>query len=170
MQIKACRRYHGTLAGRTLLRMPDGKSAFKVYYISVIGRDTPELFEWKHCPRTPQDFEKAFQTGGYEGIGFVIAFPHITKIFRFSPGAETLMDVREFHTDGMRPMDCSRGDGFHEFACYAEAVIAAAEYGAWAKAASVEEFLAFSSEAADFPVISNTKLAVYWEGKPGAAG
>jgi hypothetical protein len=144
--------------------MPDGKSVFKVYYISVIGRDTPERFEWAHSPRTQHDFEQAFLAGGYEGVGFVIAFPHVTKIFRFSPSAETLMDVREFHTEGMRPMDCARGDGFHEFACYAEAAIAADEYDAWARAKTVEEYLPFQSRKSDFPVASHQKMATYWQG------
>jgi hypothetical protein len=162
MQVKACRTYHGKQVGRTLLRMPDGKSAFKIYYISVIGRDTPELFEWQQCPRTPEDFEKAFLVGGHEGVGFVLTFPHVTKIFRFSPGAETILDVREFHTDGMRPMDCSRDGGYHEFACYAESVIAADEYHAWAGASSVEAYLASQSASGDFPLASHTKLAAYW--------
>ena len=164
MQVAACRAYHAQTAGQNLLRMPDGKSAFKVYYISVIGRDKPERFEWQHSPRAPESFEKAFLAGGYEGIGFVMAFPHVTKIFRFSPAMETIMDVREFHTEGMRQMDCSRADGYHEFACYAEAAIAADEYHAWAKAATVEEYLTSRSGSADFPVASNTKLAEYWKG------
>ena len=163
MQIAACRAYHGRTVGQDLLRMPDGRSAFKVYYISVVGRDKPELFEWQHCSCTRDCFAKAFLAGGYEGIGFVMAFPHVTKIFRFSPGMETILDVREFHTEGMRQMDCSRGDGYHEFACYAEAAIAADEYRAWANATTVEEYLTFRSHAADFPVASNTKLAEYWK-------
>jgi hypothetical protein len=164
MQITACRAYHGQCVGRSLLRMPDGKSVFKVYYISVIGRDTPERFEWARSPRTPADFEAAFLAGSYQGVGFVLAFPHVTKIFRFSPGGETVLDVREFHTEGMRPMDCSRGEGFHEFACYAEAAIAADEYDAWARAERVEEYLASRSQKADFPVVSHTKLGAYWQG------
>ena len=162
MQITPCRTYHAQMVGQSVLRMPDGKSAFKVYYISVIGRDTPERFEWEHCPRTQKSFEKAFLAGGHEGIGFAIAFPHVTKIFRFSPAMESIMDVREFHTEGMRHMNCSRGDGYHEFACYAEAVIAAHEYHAWAKAGTVEDYLASRCDEADFPVVSNTKLATYW--------
>ncbi len=47
---------------------------------------------------------------------------------------ETILDVSEFDTDGMTPRDCARDDGSHEFACYAEAVLAADEYRAWAKA------------------------------------
>ncbi len=163
MQIAACRSYHAQTAGQGLLRMSDGRSIFKVYYISVIGRDKPELYEWQHCPRNREHFEKTFLAGSHEGIGFVIAFPHVTKIFRFSPALETIMDVREFHTEDMRQMDCSRENGYHEFACYAEAAIAADEYHAWARATAVEEYLAFRSTAADFPVASNTKLAAYWE-------
>jgi hypothetical protein len=63
----------------------------------------------------------------------------------------------------MRPRDSLRGDGSREFACYAEAVIAADEYRAWARVATVEEYLAFRCDKTDFPVASNTKLAVYWE-------
>ncbi len=163
MQIVTCRPYHATVVGQSVLRMPDGKSVFKAYYTSVIGRDKPELYEWQHCPRTRADFEKTFLAGGHEGIGFVLAFPHVTKIFRFSPAMETILDVREFHTEDMRHMDCSREGGYHEFACHAEAAIAADEYRAWARAASVEEYLAFRSAAADFPVASHTKLAAYWK-------
>jgi hypothetical protein len=143
--------------------MPDGKSVFKVYYISVMGRDRPELYEWKRCPRTSEDFERAFVAGGYEGIGFAIAFPHVTKIYRFSPEGETILDVRELNTDGMTDRDVSRSDAYHEFACYAEAAIAADEYRAWAAATTVEGYLSCHSEAADFPVLSNTKLATYWQ-------
>ncbi len=165
MQFTPCRTYHGQTVGRNLLRMPDGISAFKVYYISVIGRDTPERFEWRHAPRTFADCEAAIRASGTEGIGFILAFPHVTKIFRFSPSGETVLDVREFHTDGMRPMDCARADGFHEFACYAEAAIAADEFQAWAKAATVDEYLGFRSEAAEFTVVSHTKLAAYWSSR-----
>jgi hypothetical protein len=163
MQIATCRSYHAQIVGQSLLRMPDGKSVFKVYYTSVIGRDEPERYEWQHCPHTREHFEKTFLAGGHEGIGFVIAFPHVTKIFRFAPAMETILDVREFHTDGMRHIECSRADGYHEFACYAEAAIAADEYRAWARATTVEEYLAFRSAAADFPVARNTKLATYWK-------
>jgi hypothetical protein len=145
--------------------MPDGKSVFKVYYISVVGRDRPELYEWRHSPRTAADFEKAFLAGGHEGIGFVLAFPHVTKIYRFSPDGETILDVREFDTVGMTDRDCSRSDGYHELACYAEAAIAADEYRAWAAARTVNEYLALCSDAADFPVVSNSKLAAYWSAR-----
>lgn len=165
MHVTPCRTYHGKTVGRTVLRMPDGKSVFKVYYISVIGRDTPALYEWRHCPRTTADFERAFAAGSHEGVGFVLAFPHVTKVYRFSPEGETILDVREFNTEGMTHRDCSRQDGYHELACYAEAVIAADEYHAWARSAAVEDYLALQSDAADFPVISNSKLATYWNGR-----
>ena len=40
-----------------------------------------------------------------------------------------------------------------------------AEYRAWAEAVSVAEYLAARSDAADFPVVSHTKLAAYWSGR-----
>ncbi len=163
MQVKPCRTYHGKTVGHSLVRMRDGRSAFKVYYISVVGRDAPERFEWERCPRTYGEFEQAILDSGVEGVGFIIAFPHVAKIFRFSPGGETVLDVREHHTEGLRAMDCSRSDGFHEFACYAEAVLAAAEFHAWAHAGTIEEYLGFRAKEDDFPVARHTKLAEYWE-------
>ena len=165
MHVTSCRTYHAKAVGRRVLRMPDGKSVFKVYYISVIGRDRPELYEWQRSPRTTADFERMFVAGSHEGVGFVIAFPHVTKVYRFSPEGETILDVREFDTESMTDRDCSRRDGYHELACYAEAAIAADEYRAWARAATVEEYLAFRSDAADFPVVNNAKLAAYWNGR-----
>ncbi len=162
MQIAKCRTYHAHAHGRGVARMLDGQSVFKLYYISIIGRGQPERYDWQYSPRSPAEFEQVFVSGGHEGIGFAIVFPHVTKIYRFSPDMETILDVREYETDGMTPRDCSRRDGFHEFACYAEAVIAADEYRAWAKAATVNEYLAFRSDAAEFQVVSNNKLAAYW--------
>lgn len=165
MEIVPCRTYHAQTVGRSVLRMPDGKSVFKVYYISVIGRDMPELYEWQRGSRTMADFERGFRAGDHEGIGFVVAFPHVTKVYRFSPEGETILDVREFNTDGMTRRDGSRSDGYHELACYAEAAIAADEYRAWAESATVDEYLALHSDAADFPVVSNAKLVAYWSGR-----
>jgi len=164
MKLVACKSYHAQKAGQSVYRMPDGKSVFKVYFISIIKRDTPERFEWERSPMKQADFEKVFLAGGHEGLGFVIAFPHIAKIFRFSPYVETVLDVNVFNTESMSHRDCSRVDGSHEFACYAEAVIAAGEYHAWAKAATVNDYLAYRCDDADFPVVSNTKLAEYWGG------
>jgi hypothetical protein len=142
--------------------MPDGKSVFKVYYVSIINRPQPELFEWEKCQLSQVDFEKAFVSGGYEGIGFLIAFPHITKVYRFSPLMETVLDFSERNTPKMDFRNNDRGDGFREFACYAEAILAADEYAAWARAATVEEYLAVRSSQTEFPVARNDKLAKYW--------
>ncbi len=164
MHIAPCRTYHAQTVGQGLLRMPDGKSVFKVYYISVIGRDKPELYEWRCCLHRRAEFEKVFTEASHEGIGFVIAFPHVAKIYRFSPDGETNLDVQEFNTEAMAPRDCSRSDGYHELACYAEAVLAADEFRAWASATTVRGYLAFRSDGVDFPVVSDTKLATYWNG------
>lgn len=162
MEIPSCRSYHAVLSGVKLLQMADGKSAFKVYYISIVNRDKPELYEWEKCSLGRDDFEKLFRAGGHEGVGFVTAFPHVTKIFRFGPGMETVMDVGVFDTADMQTRDDGRDDGYHEFACYGEAIIAAEEYHAWARAGSVEEYLRYRCDCADFPVVSNRKLGEYW--------
>jgi len=161
MRITACRPYHSRTERTALLRLPDGKSAFKVYYISIIGRDDPRKFEWAHCSLAPTDFAVRLQSSGLEGVGFITAFPHITKVFRFAPTMETVLHVRAVHTADLSPLDLARDDGYLEFACYAEAAIAADEYHAWAQAGTVEEYLASFSAFTDGPVASNTKLAAY---------
>jgi hypothetical protein len=143
--------------------MPDGKSAFKIYCLSIVGRDKPELYEWDQCSLSKDDFENRFLSGEYAGIGFVTSFPHITKIFRFAPHMETVLDVKTFDTSTMKFLDCTRDDGYYEFACYAEAVIAAEEYRAWAASSSVSDYLNFVCQAHDFPVTARSKLREYWE-------
>jgi hypothetical protein len=148
----------------SLLQMPDGKSAFKIYYVSIIGRDDPSRFEWEHCPLSRTDFERDFLAAGCDGVGFITAFPHIIKVFRFAPSMETVLHVRAFHTAGLAPLELARDEGYMEFACYAEAAIAADEYHAWANAATVADYLAYRSAFADGPVASNTKMAEYFAG------
>lgn len=159
MRIAPCRTYHSRTDRATLLRMPDGRSAFKVYYISIIGRDEPARYEWPLCDISPEAFETQLLASGVQGVGFVTAFPHITKLFRFSPGMETVLNVRALHTRDLAPMSLARDDGDVEFACYAEAAIAADEYHAWARATDVETYLAQRSDFVDGPIASHHKLA-----------
>ena len=166
MQIVRSRPYHARVVGQRAVRMPDGKSVFKIYFVSVIGRENPERYEWAHSPQSPDAFVAAFRSGPHEGAGFVLAFPHITKVFRFSPFGETVIDVTEYDTRDLRPKDCSRGDGSHEFACYAESVIAAAEHEAWAAAPTVETWLGTRCERIEFPVATHTKMETYWNQRP----
>lgn len=163
MNIATCRTYYAISSGTNLLRMPDKKSVFKIYYLSIIKRDNPEAYEWDRCLLSKEDFESRLVSGEHAGIGFVTAFPHITKIFRFSPQMETVLDVKAFDTSTMTPCDCSREEGYSEFACYAEAIIAAEEYRVWAESASVSEYLSFVCKVNDFPIATNSKMGEYWE-------
>lgn len=162
MRITACRSYHSRTVQTGLLHMPDGLSVFKVYYISIIGRDDLCKFEWEHSLLSPADFAARLQASGLEGVGFITAFPHITKVFRFAPAAETVLHVRAFNTADFSPLDLTRDDDYTEFACYAEAAIAADEYHAWAQAMTIDAYLTCVSSFIDGPVASNTKLADYW--------
>jgi hypothetical protein len=96
-----------------------------------------------------------------EGVGFITAFPHIAKIFRFAPSMETVLHVRAYATPELTPLNLGRDDNFVEFACYAEAAIAADEYAAWARARTVEDYLAYSSPFDEGPVTNPAKLAAY---------
>ena len=157
-----CQTYQAVTNRRNLLRMPDGRSAFKIYFTSIIGRDKPDSYEWPSCPLTFDQFEENLKCSGLLGVGFVTAFPHIAKVFRFSPANETILNVRAFKSPDFSDLGLARDNGFVEFACLAEALIGADEYMAWANSKSVEAYLQFWSTHSDMPVVRNTKLAEYW--------
>ena len=163
MDIKVCNTYHAITENFSLLKMTDGKSVFKIYYISIINRDDPTKYEWSACRISQTQYEQDFAAQGFSGIGFVTAFPHITKVFRFCPELEIILDVAVYNTPDMSQRGIERGNGYYEFACLAEAELAAEEYRAWAEAASVTEYLAFRSSSREFPVNRNDKLREYWQ-------
>ena len=165
MHVSACRLYHSRLAGRSLLRMADGQSVFKMYYVSLTGRAERGRYEWDQSPFGIGDFEALFQRGTFEGVGFVTAFPHITKVFRFAPSMETVLHVTAFNTRDLSPLNLGREEGYTEFACLAEAVIAADEYRAWASALSVSDYLRSHSAFKEAPVVDAAKMKRYWEGQ-----
>jgi hypothetical protein len=159
MQIKPCQSYHAVLTDQMLLRGTDIKSAFKVYFISITGRAEPARYEWPHDKTARDRFAGLFRQNKFEGVGFVTAFPHITKLFRFDPAAETVLNVRAFKTSDLSQIDMARAEDYLEFACYAEALLAAAEYRLWAKAKTVMEYLSEFSSFDNGKIVSNTKLA-----------
>ncbi|NLF18294.1 MAG: hypothetical protein GX595_13735 [Lentisphaerae bacterium] len=165
MKVTPCRSYHARVVEHLAVTMADGRSRFKIYAVSIVGRDQPERYEWAHGGMTLPAFAERFSRGADEGVGFVTAFPHITKVFRYHPEAEILMCVRAFNTRDMTPLDLNRGEGYLEFACYAEALLAADEYRYWAEATSVENYLSRWSAVVDAPVVSAGKLRAWWESR-----
>ena len=163
MQVEKCSPYHAVIEDVRQLCQPDGKSVFKIYYVSIVGRDNPARFEWSHTPLSKAQFEANFQAGGHEGIGFVTAFPHITKVFRYAPKAEILMLVKAYNTQTGQDINLDRGEKYMEFACLAEAIIAAAEYRFWGEAATVQDYLAQTAALEDAPIHVHDKLKTYWE-------
>lgn len=163
MQIKPCQPYHAVLADKILLHGEDKKSAFKIYFISIIGRAEPARYEWPQDKTARDLFAGLFRKNSFEGIGFVTAFPHITKLFRFDPAVETVLNVRAFKTSDLTPLDLKRAEDYLEFACYAEALLAAAEYRMWANAKTVPEYLSSFSSFDDGKIVSNSKLADYYK-------
>lgn len=163
MEVSVCNPYHASLSGFKLMQMPDGKSIFKIYYLSIAGRSQPQRYEWQFCSFSPAEFEETFLSHGFEGIGFVTTFPHITKVFRFSPQKETILDVQEFSTRDLSPIKESVKNKWHEFACYAETRLAAEEYHAWAGANTVTDYLAARCTLTDFEVINPAKMRLYWQ-------
>lgn len=162
MKVVPCRPYHGRVVERSMATMADGASRFKVYFVSIIGRDQPERYEWDRCGLAPAEFLRSFCGTALEGVGFVTAFPHITKVFRYSPEAEILLNVKALNTRDFSPLDLARPEGYVEFACYAEAALAADEYHAWARAESVADYLKIWSAVADTPIVAPAKLRAWW--------
>ncbi len=162
MNISPCRPYHAVVDSRRGLDMPCGRGMFKLYFLSIVGRDAPERYEWSRCPLTPDAFSDRFLDTDTAGIGFLTVFPHITKVFVYAPAAETLVNVKAFHTQTFEPIDLGREGGYMEFACYAEAALAADEYAAWAEADTVREYLGYWSPFVEGAIANHAKLAAYW--------
>lgn len=167
MTIKPCKPYHAKCVAREPISMPDGKSTYKLYFLDIIGREERSRYEWKHAAKPISDFEIEFAGSGIEGIGFVTAFPHITKVFRFAPEVETVLHVSGIDTPSFSPLDLDRGGGWVEFACYAEALVAADEYRFWAAAEHVTDYLEQWSAFDEGSVASHDKLTRYWSGSAG---
>lgn len=161
MIVKPCLPYHGRVDQRSVIRMPDGISVFKTYYASIPGRPEPARTEWIGGAQSIMETERSLLNSAITGVGFITAFPHITKFFRFAPSVETVLHVRAFHTPGLRPLPLDREDGFTEFACLGEALIAADEYTAWAQAADVAAYLSSWSSWQDGEIRQADKLAAY---------
>ena len=162
MTITPAKPYHARVEKTGLIRLTDQKSAFKIYYISILGREQPELYEWNQCEQDFAGFADRVPFSGIRGVGFITAFPHITKAFRFAPASEVLLHVRAFNTKTLLELSLSREDGHLEFACMAESLIAADEYRAWARAATVADYLSDYSAQRDMSIKNHCKLGEYW--------
>lgn len=162
MIVEACSSYQAEIDDFRLVRKADGKSVFKIYYCSITGRPSPERYEWSRCKISKDQFAADFAANAYEGIGFVTAFPHIAKVFRFAPKAEILEHVCAFKPEDGSVISLVRDDGFYEFACLAEAVLANDEFKFWAEAGSVQEYLLQRSAESCFKIGNHGKLKQYW--------
>jgi hypothetical protein len=161
-EIKPCNPYAARPSGTA--RYQSGPTAYKIYYVDIYGRSQPERYEWDLCGHHRDTVLDHLQRVGLEGVGAIVTFPHITKVFRFAPSAETIMHVRGFWTPDFTEVDLNREDGFVEFACYAEAIIAAEEYRFWAEATSVADYLEHWVKWNDAPVVDHEKLARHFGG------
>lgn len=136
------------------------KSFFKLYFVSIIGREDRKKYEWEFSSYTMQDFIRQFPVRGLEGIGFIVAFPHVTKVFRFGPKPETNLHALAFETPTWKPISLDR-DGWSEVACAAEMEIGADEFRFWAESAKVEEYLKKFSERGAVTIRDHEKLGRY---------
>jgi len=163
MEVKPCMPYASKVCETRLLEMPDGKSVFKVYFVDIVGRDNPERYEWATSGMSKDDFLDRVKASGAEGIGFITAFPHITKIFIFGPSPETNLYTNALKTPDLSPLDLNYS-GSTEVACAAEMSVGAAEFDMWLKAGSVEEYLAQFANAGATEFRNHAKLLNYWSG------
>ncbi|HZS33416.1 MAG TPA: hypothetical protein VFC42_08565 [Methylomirabilota bacterium] len=158
--IQPCQSYQARPAGRAVYA--NGPHRFKVYYVDIPGRSRPELYEWDQAGRDRETVLAGLKRAGVEGVGFVCAFPHVAKVFRFGPENETVLNVRAFRPADFGDLDLGRADGYVECACLAEAVLLEAEYRLWAAAPTVEDYL---HRWVDWPPVAigdRAKLARYY--------
>ena len=87
------------------------------------------------------------------------------SIARYMPKAEIILTLKAFETQTGKPINLDRGEGFMEFACLAEAVIANDEYRAWGEAENVEQYLEArcSCFGKELPIRVKNKMKNYWE-------
>lgn len=159
-RLPACQPYAARSAGRALYTR--GPHAFKVYFIDIPGRQRPELYEWDRSGQARPSVLAGLARAGVEGIGFVCAFPHIAKAFRFAPENETVLHVRAFRPADFAELDLGRADGYVEHACLAESVIADQEYRCWASAATVEAYLGQWVDWSPVAIADHGKLERYY--------
>ncbi|MBM4085781.1 MAG: hypothetical protein FJ272_13415 [Planctomycetes bacterium] len=162
VKVKKCLPYTSKVVGRTLLKVDETKAAFKVYFVDIVGRAERQRYEWALCGATQEDFLARLKARRPEGVGFVTAFPHITKIFQFGPSPETNLYTRSFDTKTFEEKRLDYAEGATEVACAAEALILAQEFRFWLDAESVEAYLAKLADAGDASFRNCAKLAAYY--------
>jgi hypothetical protein len=155
--VQPCDGYVARPSGRAVYT--SGAHAFKIYYLDVVGRTRAEQYEWDRCGRSRQTLLAGLERAGVEGVGFVCAFPHIAKVFRFAPSTETTLHVRAFRPADFADLELARADGYTEYACLAESVIADGEYRLWARADSVDAYLREWIDMAEVAIADPGKLA-----------
>ena len=137
--VKPVSAYTSRPVGVALLRLSD-KSAFKVYFMDIVGREEPEKYEWEASGRDRGAAMEQLKGAGLTGVGFICLFPHIAKAFFFGECGETNLYAQAFRGDPFRPsaLDYARGV---EVACAGEMDVAAREFALWRKCATVEAYL-----------------------------
>ena len=91
-------------------RCPTVELRFEVYCLSVIGKEQSHLFDWQSCDYTSDDFENRVHSG-IQSVGFITAFWRITKVFRYSPQTEMVVDVGYPDTRSFKSVSSDRGGG-----------------------------------------------------------
>jgi len=158
--VRLCDGYAARPSGRALYT--NGPHAFQVYYLDIVGRTRPEAYEWDRCGRDRDSILAGLERAGVEGVGFVCAFPHIAKVFRFAPSSETTLHVRAFRPLDFADIDLAREEGYAEYACLAESVIADGEYRLWARVESVDAYLREWVDWAPAAIADHTKLTRHY--------
>jgi hypothetical protein len=83
---------------RTQLFRPAARTIFKLYFVSLVGRAQREKYEWGLAAYGIDAFLAQLPGRSLQGVGFITAFPHITKVFRFGPAPETNLHAAAFAT------------------------------------------------------------------------
>jgi hypothetical protein len=148
--------YKSKVIGTKLVESPKTFS-FKVYFVDLLGREPRNKYEWEHSGLNQGKFLEKLETILPEGVGFVTAFPHITKAFQFGPEPETNLYAQAYHTQSLERISLKHGKST-EIACAAEMEIAADEFAFWAQATDVDSYLKQFSGKGTTEIKDHTKL------------
>lgn len=151
--------YKSRVNMKILLKLSEN-SVFKVYFLDILNRDNREKYEWKYSINSPNKFLDKIKELNPVGIGFIIVFPHIFKIFRFGFETETNLYYKSFNTLTMEEINL-RKDSWIEMSCLGEIAIANEEFNFWAQKATVESYLELFSKSSEEEIKNHTKLNQY---------
>lgn len=135
-------------------------AVFKIYFVDILNREQKNKYVWEYAEITKKDLLNGIEKLHPQGIGFIIAFPHVFKIFRFGPSIETNLYSIAYNPKTMERLTLQE-EGWLELGCLAEIEISFDEFTFWATSPNVEDYLLNFSSKGNGSILDHSKLFNY---------